>query len=538
MMRLSRRTVLALPAALLARPVFAADAERLHLLSVGINAYRIRPLQGCVNDARLVSDAMRSHAASVTTLVDRDATRSRLLDAWRTVTGRCRPGDKFMFTFSGHGAQQPERIKGNEPDGMDEFLVLPDFHPTDAPGELLLDDELEAMLAEQASRGVRVTFFADCCHSGGTTRSIHGLGLGQTLYRSMTGGFDMGALLAATASAPPPPPPPPREKLAEVLFIAAGMESELVPEIAWEGRRHGALSVALATALAGMADRNGDGMLTRGELYAHVLRVARGLAEGRQHPGLEPAGRFGEAVFRLPTRTAGLHRAPLPARVATADPPVRLRIVGAGPAQATGIVGRVAHAAPAGTEADLTWDIRSGELVSQLGDLLAERMTVDELPGAVARVRAQRRLVSLLAASSLEVRLVVEGGPADIAAGDAAHKAGTKFHLETGGVRLPCLVIFNIAGNGVVQLLYPLQGDPEQIDPAAPPPITGFFVKPPFGSDLAVAVVGAKPLPGLLAALRRLDGKPQPLDAIRALEEAVTQAGDWQLGLQGMFTTP
>ena len=68
-------------------------------------------------------------------------------------------------------AQEPERVKGSEPGGMDDIFLLPGFD-TSGPGsqQRIIDDEFNHIIKEFEARGAQLLFIADTCHGGGMTR--------------------------------------------------------------------------------------------------------------------------------------------------------------------------------------------------------------------------------------------------------------------------------------------------------------------------------------------------------------------------------
>jgi len=78
------------------------------VLSVGINAYDavqsgFEPLAYARSDAEKLSQAFGRLGYSATTLVDQGASREKILDALAREALASRPGDDFVFYFSGHG---------------------------------------------------------------------------------------------------------------------------------------------------------------------------------------------------------------------------------------------------------------------------------------------------------------------------------------------------------------------------------------------------------------------------------------------------
>ena len=101
--------------AALALQAGAARADRTVALVVGIDDYRHIPrLDGAVNDARDVADALRGIGAEVVTLTDGAATREAILREWRRLATSVGEGDRLVVTFAGHGSNEPEHWPGSE----------------------------------------------------------------------------------------------------------------------------------------------------------------------------------------------------------------------------------------------------------------------------------------------------------------------------------------------------------------------------------------------------------------------------------------
>ena len=76
-------------------------------LVIGINTYPNldnRDLDGCVNDAVSVSDMLRVRGFEVTLLTDGQADREDILGKLRQMRTQCRPNERFVLFFSGHGS--------------------------------------------------------------------------------------------------------------------------------------------------------------------------------------------------------------------------------------------------------------------------------------------------------------------------------------------------------------------------------------------------------------------------------------------------
>ena len=147
-----------------ASPQPGPGGQSLKALCIGINEYPERPLSGCVSDARAWGAALSQLGASVSYLLEGDATYDGMKAAIRALVEGGTPGDRLVLQYSGHGTQLPNRVDTEE-DGFNEALVPIDYQT----GALLVDDELAGILAG-LSRGVTMTLFMDCCHSGTNSR--------------------------------------------------------------------------------------------------------------------------------------------------------------------------------------------------------------------------------------------------------------------------------------------------------------------------------------------------------------------------------
>ena len=113
----------------------------------------------------------------ITVLVNGQATKAAIRDAFSGLLAVVAPGDVVYVHFSGHG-QQVVDTDGDEEDGLDEAFVPIDAGRKYVKGVYegenhILDDELNLWLAElkgAVGRAGRVMFVMDACHSGDSTR--------------------------------------------------------------------------------------------------------------------------------------------------------------------------------------------------------------------------------------------------------------------------------------------------------------------------------------------------------------------------------
>jgi hypothetical protein len=544
---------------------------RLHAMIVGLNTYTgrdakgpIRALKGCVNDARDIAQQVGRLDPGFFGVLGTDARsglekgpvrRQDFFSAWREMLAAAVPGDTVLLTFSGHGFQVPV-LPGNptnEADCLDETLVLTGYSVSDGRnGEHIIDDELDELFRAAHAKGVVVVFVSDSCHSGTVYRAVE---LRDVSYRTLNPG--QGARGSASAAACTVAAAAPPEAPLNLLFLAASQENELVPEISVGGQFHGALSVAVARALEGRAAT--DGVITAYSLARFVLGHVRDLSDGGQHPDVAwPPSRDQDAAERptqaTPTSVLGVRR---DTRLfvladrrtdAGAIGPVRLRILGRSAAEQQAIVSGLKNALLAG-EADaaaLVWDADRRLVLNDQRHRIAEDVDAGGLQHAIDRRLALERLIPL-AAGGLQVKILLDG--VETPASDATHTPGTKFDVAIGGVEGGYFCLFNLTGNGKVEMLEPYPGDPPNFDrPAfrsgarndrsgADINVGGVVVKPegPFGAEHVVAVAGALPLGRLMPALREAHNKLAVSAAMAGLaSELETQP--LRIGFRGIYT--
>lgn len=517
--------LLALTAAAGPFPFSATAAPTVRALVVGIDRYESLPdLAGAVNDARDIARALTGvGVADLTVLENEAATRTSVSEAWRALAARAAPGDTVVLTYAGHGGQEPARAPASEHDGLDEVLLLGGFRSSGAgTRERIFDDELHLWFREAGERGLKVIFVADSCHAGTLTRSIDPraprTGVRNVQYTIGDDMLDPG-LPDETAVADDAVPP-------HVSFLAAGQEHEQVPEVALPGADgaaeiRGALSYMFARALEGRADADGDGALRRSELWRFVRENVRMASEARQTPNLLPAGGDDPVLLARTAAAPAGADGPRPLRLAVLN--ADAGTVEAARERLAGVRIVAADEAP-----DLVWDAAARQAVTALGDVVAHDVGLDALPAVAGKQDAVRRIRSLSARASLELRVLPH---------DGLHRDGAEIAVEASGLHAPRLTLIGLAGDGTVHYLYPLPYDPADVDAGAPFRLR-LAVTPPFGADHVVAVSASGPLDALNAALMHLDGRTEARRAAELLADAAAATPGWRSGIQGLFTAP
>jgi hypothetical protein len=247
---------------------------------IGIDAYKnVNGLDGAVNDAKMVADSLNDIGAKqVRLLIDDKATRDEIKNAWNEISTQAKAGDTVFFTYAGHGAQQPERVKGTEVDGQDEFYVLTNFAESGpSTYERLIDDDLQEWFSKRPD--LTIVLVSDSCHSGTMTRAYK---KSKLKYRKVP-------VNAITNDALPVSNNPDivneqKTKMPHVISFAGVSDNEEVPEINIENQPHGALSWNFSKGLLGLADANKDGTVSVSELKNYLIEKVSMTTEGQQHP--------------------------------------------------------------------------------------------------------------------------------------------------------------------------------------------------------------------------------------------------------------
>jgi hypothetical protein len=289
----------------------------LYALLVAVDTYPdgIRSLAGCVNDANAIQDLLQSrfapHNLHLLRLNNEQATRTAIIQSFRTHLGQAAKDDIALFFYAGHGSQTPTGglFQQIEPDGLNESIVCHDSRPH---GLDLVDKDIATLITELTSRGIHVTTIFDSCHSGSITRGLDDFSAMQddsSCERRIAPRHDPqpadaylanpAALEAAVRDIPAPPPGLGSLTLATSAFtpddsgmhvlLAACEDNQTAKEYFGGGKRHGAFSYFLTQTL-----RDSVQPLS----YRDLMQLVSSSMQDRvaaQTPRLESAG--GDALF-------------------------------------------------------------------------------------------------------------------------------------------------------------------------------------------------------------------------------------------------
>jgi len=533
------------------------DGGQVRALVIGIDDYQhVRKLKGATADARDIESTLQAMGVQdVTALINDQADRSTVLREISALVERTKTNDLIFLSIAGHGTQEPERIKGSEPDGMEDVFLLPAFEPTASGSQQrILGSEFNHFIKQFELRGAKVIFIADTCHGGGMAREIDPRA-GEMSFRQIPAY----TLLADTLQ-PVSDPSDPRSELDldHTAFLAAVDRSTKAPEVripGIEGLR-GALSYAFSRALEGSADANHDGKVTLKELFANVRQVVYQLSDQRQNvvtmtsPNLSPETDIAFALTRgvsLIQGPIGTSQSPaplpsVPAAVTTAAPtsappigapnttrtdaPIRLAALDGKVnyfAALTPRDGGVQSVQPTDNP-DLIWDPVSHDVISW-GDVVAYGVDIADLATVIDRTAAVRALKRMATQSPQVMRVSPD---------DRQYHNDQTVEIDLSDAAGRALVVFDISGNGTIQMLYPIGSDASPVQSASLR--LPLRVREPFGADQIVAITSKQRMVELEKVLLQVDRRRASGQVIKSLQRYMPS--DARIGSIGFFTVP
>jgi Caspase domain len=550
------------------------DGAAVRALVIGIDDYQhVRKLKGAVADATdIVTSLKNMGVGDVVVLTNAQADRASVLREISALVERTKNNDLIFLSIAGHGTQEPERVKGSEPDGMENVFLLPGFETTPTGSvERVLGSEFNHFIRQFELRGARVIFVADTCHGGGMVRDIDPRAAEMSFRQVPRYTLLVDELKPVSDSNDPKS----ELDLDHTAFLAAVDRYTKAPEVRIPGidGLRGALSYAVARAVEGSADVNHDGKVTLKELFSNVRQVVYQLSDQRQNivtvtspsrnldndvvyltrgvsiiePGAPPQASVplvpgapyttaSQPQTRVPTPTLPAQQpAPSPSvgMSTTAAPagnpvgrPIRIASLDRNRAHFTGLAPREApfEVVLPGENPDLIWDPNSRDVIAG-GDVVSYRVDKNDLPSVIDRAAAIRELKQI----STKSPQLIKVGP-----DDSLHRNESMVQVEVSDVKKRSLVLFNITGDGTIQMLYPIGSDAQVLDN----PDFRFLVRvrEPFGADQIIAVTSEDAMPQLKEALLQLNRRRTPGQMIKMMQRYAPR--DARIGSVGLFTAP
>jgi Caspase domain len=178
--------------------------------------------------------------------------------------------------------------------------------------------------------------------------------------------------------------------------------------------------------------------------------------------------------------------------------------------------------------ADLVWDVGKNEVLSR-GDLVMQFVDGSLMGGVIDRTWAVRRLREIAENRYLSMQLATGGQL--LTAGDVAR-------IEIDEIANQRLVVFDIAADATIQMLYP--SAPGATGHCADPQNSGWRcslrVTPPFGADTIVALATSGPTDDMLGRLRKHHGRRDAALIPDLLTGAMKTDPAARIGFVGVFT--
>ena len=250
-------------------------------LIVGVNEYpklsSAANLGGCVNDAKNISETMKKQGFDVTLITNEDATKPKILAQLNRLKSECKPDERFVFYFAGHGTVATD---GNS-------VLLPNDASEGTEANDLTRDELyNAVMGIPAKSH---SLLLDSCFSGGLARAIGRkvkktrfyrrakLGLAPKKRELQANKSDNNDHIAPGASA---------------CYFTASLGNQTSGEDDFEGKRDGVFTHFLLAKLASLSPG-----ARWGEVQKDVTGQVADYMEQTQTPKLSPSSFSEQPVF-------------------------------------------------------------------------------------------------------------------------------------------------------------------------------------------------------------------------------------------------
>jgi hypothetical protein len=137
-------------------------------------------LKGPVNDVAkaksVFTTSLGVESKNITTLLNAQATGTKLVSGMKSVLQKMSPGDTFVLYFSGHGTTLKADEGGSK---LVQALVLQDY-------TLLANEELGDLRKALVGAGIKTVFIIDSCFAGGMDRPLPGISVKGKEYAEGT----------------------------------------------------------------------------------------------------------------------------------------------------------------------------------------------------------------------------------------------------------------------------------------------------------------------------------------------------------------
>ncbi len=514
------------------------DGGEVRALVIGIDDYQhVRKLKGATADAHDIDSSLRTMGVrDVTALINDRADRSNVLREISALVERTKTNDIVFLSIAGHGQQR------------------------------ILGSEFNHFIKQFELRGAKVIFVADTCHGGGMARDIDPRAAEMSFRQVPAYTLLVDELKPVSGQGDP------RSELDldRTAFLAAVDRNTKAPEVRIPGvdGLRGALSYAVARAIEGSADANHDGKVTLKEFFGNIRQVVYQLSDQRQNvvtmtsPNRSPDIDVAFGLTRGVTLIQGPIEGPQPSVAQPSAPQPSASLPRASASLAAGGIAPIALPGPkpqfaGGTSApirlaaldgrtsyfpnaksrdstfqavqptdnpDLIWDPASHDVIAW-GDVVAYGVELADLATVIDRTAAIRTLKGIATQSPQVMRVSPD---------DRLHHNDQTVNIDLSEVGGRAVVLFNVSGDGTIQMLYPTGADVSPVRSAnLRLPLR---VREPFGAEQVVAVTSQQRMIDFEDALQQMNHRRASGQVIKSLERYLPP--DARVGSVGFFTVP
>jgi uncharacterized caspase-like protein len=243
-------------------------AGKLFAVVIGISQYdhfgsSISNLKYADRDAKSFLEFLKTPAGggltddSVTLLLNEQATTANIRHALFTFLTAAQPQDTVVIYIAGHGAPDPH-------DPRNLYLITADTKPDDMGGTAFPMWQMQDVF-ERVLKANKVITVADTCHS-------YGFSGARAADAGAKGSNLINQYMERYAS-----------KGQRAVITASDISESSYEDAQW-GDGHGVFTYFLLRGLNGEADKNHDGVVTAGELFAYLQSAVPKATNGKQNP--------------------------------------------------------------------------------------------------------------------------------------------------------------------------------------------------------------------------------------------------------------
>jgi uncharacterized caspase-like protein len=268
-------------------------AGKLFAVVIGISQYdhfgqSISNLKYADRDAQSFLEFLKTPAGggltddAVTLLLNEQATTANIRHALFTFLTAAQPQDTVVIYIAGHGAPDPH-------DPRNLYLITADTKPDDMGGTAFPMWQMQDVF-ERVLKANKVITVADTCHS-------YGFSGARAEEAGAKGSNLINQYMERYAS-----------KGQRAVITASDISESSYEDAQW-GDGHGVFTYFLLRGLNGEADKNHDGVVTAGELFAYLQGAVPKATNGKQNPRAMQGLASGLPVSVLRKTRASVERA-------------------------------------------------------------------------------------------------------------------------------------------------------------------------------------------------------------------------------------